>query len=181
METELTMETLPTRQLEDAVRREIVALCSSAFDEDFGRLFDLVPPGAWHVLARQEGRLVGHATWSERWLELQGLGLLRTAYVDAVATASELQGRGIGSRILQRLAEAVREDYDIGGLSTYRPGFYTRLGWQRWRGPLFVRTEQGLVPTPEEQGVMVLRLPRTPAELDLDLPLSIESRAGEPW
>jgi hypothetical protein len=36
------------------------------------------------------------------------------------------------------------------------------------------------LPTPDEQ-VMVLRLPRTPAGLSLDAPLSAEWREGEFW
>jgi aminoglycoside 2'-N-acetyltransferase I len=58
-------------------------------------------------------------------------------------------------------------------------GGYARLGWELWRGPLFVRTDAGLMPTPDEE-VMILRLPRT-TPLDLDSPLSAEWREGELW
>ena len=37
-----------------------------------------------------------------------------------------------------------------------------------------------LQPTPDET-VMILRLPRTPPDLDLDAPLSAEWRRGELW
>jgi hypothetical protein len=53
------------------------------------------------------------------------------------------------------------------------------LGWELWRGPLATRTDAGLVPTPDEE-VMILRLARTPA-LSLDEPLSVEWRVGEVW
>jgi aminoglycoside 2'-N-acetyltransferase I len=49
-----------------------------------------------------------------------------------------------------------------------------------WRGPLFIRTGARLDPTPEES-VMILRLERTPADLDLDEPLSAEWRTAELW
>ena len=46
-----------------------------------------------------------------------------------------------------------------------------------WRGPLAGRSEQGLVPTPEQTGIMVLRLSQTPA-LDLHSTLTIECQPG---
>jgi hypothetical protein len=42
-----------------------------------------------------------------------------------------------------------------------------------WRGPLAGRGPDGLVPTPDQQWIMVLGLSRTPA-LDLDAMLTIE-------
>jgi aminoglycoside 2'-N-acetyltransferase I len=78
-----------------------------------------------------------------------------------------------------RAVQAAIVDYDLAGLSTGSPGFYTRLGWQSWRGPLFVRTEVGPLTTPTDS-VMILLLPHTPP-LDLDGPLSAEWRVGELW
>jgi aminoglycoside 2'-N-acetyltransferase I len=80
---------------------------------------------------------------------------------------------------MRKVAHEIK-DYDIAALSTGSYGFYARLGWQLWRGPLFIRKEKELIPTPREQGVMVLALPKTPP-FDLDAPLSIESREIEPW
>ena len=70
-------------------------------------------------------------------------------------------------------------DYVIAGLETDRTGFYERLGWEVWRGPLAGRSEQGLIPTPDQTGVMILRLAKTPP-LDLDQGLTIE-QAGRIW
>jgi hypothetical protein len=56
---------------------------------------------------------------------------------------------------------------------------YARLGWEFWRGPLFIRRAGRLIPTPDEE-VMILRLPKTPP-LDLEAPLSVEWREGELW
>ena len=70
-------------------------------------------------------------------------------------------------------------DYELAALSPATEGLYARLGWRFWRGPLSIRTETGLIPTPDEQ-VMFLRLPKTPP-LDDTLPLSAEWRPGEVW
>ena len=80
---------------------------------------------------------------------------------------------------MRQLAAAI-DDYEIACLQTDRPGFYERLGWEVWRGPLAGRGEDGLIPTPEQRGVMVLRLPRTPP-LDLDTLLTIEPQPNRIW
>jgi aminoglycoside 2'-N-acetyltransferase I len=79
---------------------------------------------------------------------------------------------------MKRLASAIR-DFELGALSTGSHGFYERLGWQRWSGPLAMRTESGLVPTPSDE-LMVLVLPHTPT-LDLSQPMTAEWREGELW
>lgn len=71
-------------------------------------------------------------------------------------------------------------DYEIACLETERPAFYERLGWEVWRGALAGRSEEGVTPTPEQKGIMILRLERTPA-LDLDGALTIECQGGRIW
>jgi aminoglycoside 2'-N-acetyltransferase I len=95
-----------------------------------------------------------------------------------VATEPEFQRRSFATRVMQQLASAIT-DFEIGALCPAEPELYAKLGWAYWRGPLFIRTENGLLPTPEEK-VMILRLPKTP-ELNLNLPLSAEWRDGELW
>jgi aminoglycoside 2'-N-acetyltransferase I len=103
---------------------------------------------------------------------------LRTAYVEAVATEPGLQGQGLASAIMRRLASCIT-DYDFAALSPAQPGLYRKVGWEFWRGPLFIRTADGLLPTPDES-IMCLALPKTPP-LDWTLPLSAEWREGEVW
>src|SRR5579864_3230979 len=96
----LQLTIAPTGALEPSVKAAIVDVCTRAFAEDFSSLFDLVED-AQHVLANQEGRLVGHACWTTRWLQPEGCPPLRTAYVDAVAVDPACQGRGLGSAMLR--------------------------------------------------------------------------------
>jgi hypothetical protein len=80
--------------LDDTVRAEIIKLCESAYGEDFSRLFNELP-GSIHILARDAcGELVSHAEWVTRWLQPAAHPALRTAYVEAVATAQKQQGQG---------------------------------------------------------------------------------------
>jgi len=163
------------------MRQAIVRMCTEAHQQDFGQLFTLyLPPDGLHVIGMVEDEVVGHAVVTTRWLQPEGCALLRTAYVDAVATLPAHQGQGIGSAIMRRLAEeAVADGYEIAGLETDRHGFYERLGWQLWRGALAGRGDDGLVPTPDQTGIMILCLPRTPL-LNLDRMLTIEI-GGRIW
>ena len=126
----------------------------------------------------REQELVSHAVVTTRWLQPEGQPKLRTAYVDAVATLPAYQGHGIGSRVMRHLASVVT-DFEIACLETDRVSFYARLGWEVWRGPLAGRRGTELVPTPDQTGVMILRLARTPL-LDTDSLLVIEYN-GRIW
>src|SRR5947199_10063100 len=134
-------------------------------------------PTALPVASR--GSPIGSTRWLVlRWLQPEGLPLLRTAYIDAVATLPADQGQGIGSTVMRHLATVIA-DFEIACLQTERVSFYARLGWEVWRGPLAGRRATELLPTPDQKGVMILRLARTPP-LDIDRLLVIEY-AGRIW
>jgi aminoglycoside 2'-N-acetyltransferase I len=176
----INLSVVPAKQLGDVERSEVIELCSEAYETDFSEYL------AWlkkvtHVLARDEdGRLVSHACWVTRWLQVESNEPMRTAYVEAVATARSARNRGLASAIMRKLQDAVG-DYDIAALSPAVEGIYARLGWEKWRGPLFARRDGVIEASPDDEGVMIFRLPRTPP-LDLGKPLSIEWRpGGEIW
>src|SRR6266487_526240 len=162
-----------TEELNAETRASIIHVCRTAHQkDDFTHLFSYIPSGGIHVLAYREQELVSHAVATTRWLQPEGLPLLRTAYVDAVATLPAYQGQGIGSSVMRHLASLL-SDFEIACLETDRVSFYARLGWEEWRGPLAGRTATELLPTPDQKGIMILRLARTPA-LDIHGLLTIE-------
>ena len=171
------IDLLPADALTVADRAAIIALCEAAFAEDFSQLFDLLG-GTRHVLVRLDDRLVSHACWVDRQLQVVDGPIMHTAYVEAVAVAPDRQRQGWGTLALRRVAEAIAA-YELGGLATGSPGFYARLGWEQWRGPTAIRTATTLLPTPGEQP-MILRTAHTPP-LDLDTLLTAEWRIGELW
>ena len=127
---------------------------------------------------------VSHAEFVPRWLQPAGQPLLRTAYVEAVATAPSRRGRGLASAVMQRLGDEVAADpaWQLAALSPSHADFYARLGWESWRGPLGIRRADGVVEaSPANEQVMIRRLPRTPATLDIAAPLTAEWREGELW
>jgi len=174
----LSIEVIVSEAMPGSMLRGICDLCTEAYGEDFSVYLEFLGSGV-HVISRLDGAIVSHAMWVARVLESGGRSALRTAYVEAVATKPSHQRQGYASAILSRLAAEIR-DYDLGALSPSNPAFYARLGWEPWRGRLFIRTDNGLEPTPDES-VMILRLPRTPADLDLNADLSAEWRPGELW
>lgn len=136
--------------------------------------------GGVHFVLDIAGEIVAHASVVERELHVRGRPV-RTGYVEAVATAPERQGRGLGTIVMQAVTEYVREHFDLGALGTGSHAFYERLGWRTWRGPSSVRTPQGNRPTPDEDGyILVLATPTSP-ELDYDAPISCEWRPGDAW
>ena len=178
----LALATARTHELDEATRSAVVRVCTEAHDEpDFEHLFSYLPPDGLHVLATIRGDLVGHAVVTTRWLQPAGLPLLRTAYVDAVSTSPAHQARGVGSAVMRALiAAAIEDGYVVACLETDATGFYERLGWREWRGPLAGRSDDGLIPTPDQRGVMVLRLPKAPP-LDFATSLTIEASRPGIW
>jgi aminoglycoside 2'-N-acetyltransferase I len=164
-----------TSDLTAEERAAIVELCSWAHGVDFGGLFSLLPPDGLHVIARLDAEIVGHAVITTRWLQPDELPFLRCAYVDAVATAPTHQRQGVGRSVMLRLADAAEADgYEIGCLESELRGFYEPLGWEQWRGPLAAQTDAGVVPTPDQEGIFILRLSRT-AGVDVDGPVTIRA------
>jgi aminoglycoside 2'-N-acetyltransferase I len=174
----LALEVIHSKTIAAPTLQEIRDLCTEAYREDFSHAFELLGPGV-HVIGRLDGRIATHAMWVDRALQVGDGASLRTAYVEAVATKPAFQRRGFATALMRRLAREIR-DYDLGALSPSDERFYARLGWEPWRGPLFIRTATAIDATPDE-GVMILRLDKTPAGLDLDSPLSAEWRPGELW
>jgi len=174
----LSIEVTDSRTMSMAALHEITNVCTEAYREDFAGAFGLLGPGV-HVIARMDGRIVSHAMWVPRELQAGTRAPLRAAYVEAVATRPAWQGRGFATEVLRRLTREIH-DYDLGALSPSDERFYARIGWEPWRGPLFIRTAAGLDATPDDS-VMIHRTARTPADLNLDAPLSAEWRPGEVW
>jgi aminoglycoside 2'-N-acetyltransferase I len=136
--------------------------------------------GGMHFVLDIDGDVVAHASVVERELHVDGRPL-RTGYVEAVGTAPDRQGRGLGSIVMTDATAYIRERFELGALGTGRHNFYERLGWLRWRGPTAVRVPGGIRPTPDEDGdILVLPTPTSP-RLDLAAPISCEWRPGDVW
>ena len=179
----IQLEVVAASALDAHPRDEIIHLCESAYQEDFSKLFEHLPDSV-HILARDErGSLISHAEFVPRWLQAEGRDVMRTAYVEAVATVPGQQRKGLATAVLRRLLDVVAADgnWDLAALSPSDAVFYERRGWERWRGPLAIRRDGHIAPSPEDEQVMIRRLPRTPATIDTTALLTAEWRQGELW
>jgi aminoglycoside 2'-N-acetyltransferase I len=167
--------------IDPGLLRAARGICDSAFGDSFtGDDWDHTFGGV-RLLLYDEGLLVGHAAVVGRSIGFGDL-VLRAGYVEGVAVVPEVQGRGLGSRLM-RAANAIleREGFEIGVLSTSRGSFYSRLGWEPWPGPSFVRYADGIVRTPDEDdGLLVRRVTTTPA-LGPTWPITCDARSGDDW
>ena len=179
-----TVKRVDTTNLLAAQVDEIKALMLDAFAEDEHGGFTEEDwqhaIGGVHFLLEFEGRIATHASVVERELHVAGAPL-RTGYVEAVATAPDLQRRGFGSAVMREVNDYIANSFELGALGTGSQAFYERLGWQIWRGPTLVRAPGGDQRTPEEDGyILVITTPTTPP-LDLSAPISCEWREGDVW
>ncbi len=155
----------------------VVALCSEVFRCDYAFYMNLDLHRV-HILGYAGERLVAHALWLTRRLRIGDGPWLEAAYVEGVATHAGCRGRGHGSAVMRRLQDAV-SSFDLAALSPSDAGWYERLGWQRWRGPLFI-VKDGLTQATPDDEVLIYRTPRT-GDLDLDASLTGEWRPFELW
>jgi len=170
-----------TAQLPDAARRSARQLMDAAFGGEFSDDDWAHALGGWHALAGADRALVGHASVVERRIVV-GAHEFRAGYVEAVAVRPSRQRRGVGTMLMIAIAQVIQARFEIGVLATGEWAFYERLGWERWRGPTFVKATGGaLQRTPDEDdGVMVLRC-ESSREIDLAAPIICDARAGDSW
>ena len=176
------MRQLPTAALTAAELSRLREIFEAAWpdggftDDDFAHGM-----GGMHWVAQVDGAIVSHASVVERRLEA-GDVVLRTGYLEAVATMPAFERRGFGSMVVRAAAAYLRPRFQIGALSTSEPGFYTRLGWESWLGPTSVRTRSGDLERTDgdDGGVFVLRTPSTPP-LALSDRLVCDWRSGDVW
>jgi aminoglycoside 2'-N-acetyltransferase I len=162
------------------IRDLLVRAFGSDEDEAFGEDDWDHALGGIHFVLDLDGVIVGHASVVERVLEVDGRAL-RTGYVEAVGVAPDRQGSGLGSQLMRDVTDWIMERYELGALGTGRHRFYERLGWRTWAGPTSVRTADGPLRTPDEDGyILVLATPTSPP-LDLAAPISCDWRAGDVW
>ena len=169
-----------TEELDAATVGELDRLCAAAFDEPWDGYWERIGP-AVHAFARERDELVAHACFVERDL-LAGALELRAAYVEAVAVDPRRQGSGLGSVVMRQVGEQIAASYPLGALATGSNAFYERLGWETWRGEIWLAEHGGRRRMPEQEGdIMILRTPTTPRDLDTGGALVGSARAADPW
>ena len=167
---------LPARE-----RTAIRALLDAAFAGDFSDDDWAHALGGTHAIIEADRRVVAHGAVMPRILEI-GSQPIEVGYVEAVAVLPEKQGTGLGTAVMEAVAEVLRQDFDLGVLSTGEWHFYERLGWERWRGPTWVRHPDGRMErsADDDDSLMILRQGST-TSIDLTAPITCDARPGDAW
>jgi len=174
------LQLLPTAAVPRRLLTEIRSVVDAAFGDRFSDQDWEHSLGGTHVVLSEGPLLLAHASVVPRVIEVADRPF-QAGYVEAVATRPERQGEGHGTRVMAAVAAVVRAEHELGALSTSARRFYRRLGWERWRGPTYVRHGSRRVRTKDEDdGIMVLRTgPSLP--IDLTDPISCATRPGDDW
>lgn len=176
------VRTVVTADLTDFGADRLRAFLDEAFAGEFGDEDWSHALGGVHVLATVDGELAAaHAAVVGRQLIADG-ATLRTGYVEAVATGAAWRRRGLGDQVMATAERLVTGGFELGALATSEQGapLYLHRGWLPWRGPLSALTPDGVVPTPDEE-VLVLPTPATPRSLDPTRSLMCDWRRGDLW
>lgn len=136
--------------------------------------------GGVHFFVEADGVPISHASVVPRLLAVRDREI-NTGYVEAVGTRPRDRGKGLARSVLAAAQRHIADMYELGALHSVLPTFYEHLGWERWRGPTFVRTDSGLRRTRTDDGCLHIWHPTAAPALDLDDPISCEWRPGFVW
>jgi aminoglycoside 2'-N-acetyltransferase I len=152
----------------------LLAWLETAYDEGPWRRehWSDLGPGPHAMIHDDRGGLLAHACVVWVPVEIDGRHL-RAGYLDDVATRADVRGYGHGTAVVTAAQGEIARRADIGLLATGEHAFYERLGWIRWTGATSVVETDGTVTRTEEEddAIMALFLPQTPAWLRPDLPI----------
>lgn len=176
----MEVRTLTTQEAAPDELAEIRGLMDRTFGDEFTDADWEHSVGGHHVVAIDNHRIEAHAALVPRSIEV-GDRTFQTGYVEAVGVEPGRQNLGVGTAVMRVIAEAIAAHYELGALSTGEHHFYERLGWERWRGPTYVRDGEDHFRTGhEDDGIMVLRIgPST--SIDLTEAITCMARTGDDW
>ncbi len=105
---------------------------------------------AWHLLVLREDYVAAHVALFEHHFRIDGRRPFRAGFIEDVGTDPLELGRGLASGLMTEATSLARaQGRPLVGLSTLIPGFYRRLGWLEWTGPVSFSLPDGtLAPRP---------------------------------
>ncbi len=155
------------------------AFCGGYTDVDWEHAM-----GGMHAVICQRGALIGHAAVVLRRL-LYRDAVLRCGYVEGVAVREDQRGQGLGSTLMDAVDQVIRGGYHLGALSATELGrpLYAARSWRAWTGPTSVLAPDGVTPTPDDDGTVMVLPGVLPPDVDLDTgsALTCDWRDGDVW
>ncbi len=154
-------------------------LLDEAFDDFTDHDWDHAVGGT-HVFLVDGDMVAAHASVVQRTITFDEVAL-RAGYVEAVAVQPDRHGAGFGTQVMSAVNDIIDAGYEVGVLATGSPMFYERLGWHVWQGPSHVRTGAGVVPSPDEDGAIMVRLTSASPGVSATAAIGCDERPGDAW
>lgn len=171
--------------ISDSELTALRAFLTEAFDGRFDDGNWANALGGTHVIIRERGEIVAHASVVPRTLYFSIEGdtwrdatVREVGYVESVAVARQFRGRGLGTEVLNIINRLVADQFGLGALATSSHAFYEQAGWKRWSGSTHVYRSGTVSSVPGgEQWLMIL----APAGMVLTGAVACEWREGDLW
>lgn len=174
-----SIEVLAHQELTEADLGGLRQLFDSKYLKEFGEWDPQQPYGYAshdvHIMARIEGRVVGHVGWARREIAV-GTETLAIAGVGGVLISGDARGMRLGEELMRCAEQSMRARGHLGfgylGCREQVVPFYESCGWKRILAPEKSIGRDG-EPVVDDPGPPILILPIAPLELwpegDIDL------------
>ena len=162
-----------------ALLAQVHALLDLAYEGDFAPEDWEHAVGGMHFLGFLDDELIAHGAIVSRLMDFDH-ATIDVGYVEAIAVHPAHQGQGFGATLMYAITEYCESTYDVSMLSTDEHDFYARLGWKQFMGESYVRTDDGVERTADEDEGLMLLLPDTHLAL-LTAKVTCEDRPGDAW
>jgi aminoglycoside 2'-N-acetyltransferase I len=172
--------TKTTDELTPTEATNLRGLLDDAFEGRYTDAFWNQALGGSHFFVVEDGVPLSHASVVWRTL-IAGKRSVDTGYVESVGTRNGYRHRGLAGLIMASAQSHIAERYEMGALHSVLPTFYEHLGWEKWRGPTYVRIDGASTRTPEDDECIHVWRGAESGELDLDDPISCDWRPGFVW
>lgn len=168
-------------EMSDARLIAIRLMLDEAFEGHFGDDDWEHGLGGTHAMILEAEQVLAHASIVARRITVGSLDV-RVGYVEGVGVTSSRQREGLGSAVMRALGEVVRDQFELGMLSTGEWEFYERLGWERWHGETWTVHSDGRRErtAEEDDGIMAFRTKHSTG-IDTSSGITCEHRAGDSW
>ena len=174
-----SIEVIAHQELTEADLRGLRQLFDSEYLTEFGQWDPQQPygyaPHDVHIMARIEGRVIGHVGWARREIVV-GTETLAIAGVGGVLICADARGMRLGRELMSSAAQSIRDRGRVAfgylGCREQVVPFYESCGWTRIRARERSVGRDG-EPVVDEPGPPILILPIAPFEMwpegDIDL------------
>ena len=178
-----SIEIIAHQELTEADLRGLQQLFDGEYLEEFGEWDPQQPygyaPHDVHIMARNEGRIVGHVGWARREITV-GTETLAIAGVGGVLISADARGMHLGRELMSRAAQSMRDRGRVAfgylGCREHVVPFYESCGWKRIRALERSVGRHGN-PVVQEPGPPILVLPIAPFAMWPDGDIDLRGRA----